>query len=139
MVRLLRLCVALVGVALLGVHAFKTTPNIAARINSDNYETVLGGTARKELDALSEDAKDYALARLDELVITTADRDSLHFDKEGNPFFIDTFLPPKDDGDMELGLAEAETEAQLSSSTDSARHRRAITDKKPEKVLSNGV
>jgi hypothetical protein len=113
MARLIRLCVALVGVALLGTHASKAPPHRATRINSDNYETALGGMASKERDALSKDAKDHALTRLDELVVTTADRDSLHFDRKGNPFLIDTFLPPKDNSDIELGFAEADTEAQL--------------------------
>jgi hypothetical protein len=104
------------------------------RVNSDNIYTVLGGNARKEFDKLSEQAKYTALTSLDEHIITVADEGELHFNERGNMYFVDKFVPP--DSDKELGLAEDIGGSRRGNGT--RRRRRAISDKPPDYITSNG-
>jgi hypothetical protein len=107
-------------------------PGRPQRIISGNLEAKLGGQARHEYDALTGPAKHAAAMAIDNMVVTEADQEHLHFNPEGRIFFADPGfgIPGYNGTDVLLGMEAAAAAADGT--------RRMISDQPPERVESNG-
>lgn len=130
----LLLAAAAVSAAPVNLHA----PQVAAtaadavaqdedrRLNSHNVRRKLKKRALDEFDLLDTLGKKRAMKVLDRMALLDSDSDKLHFEpRSGNIFIEDSFDLPAFNATL-----EAEQQQQ--------RQRRAISDAKPQRYLSNG-
>lgn len=100
------------------------TPGLT-RLTASNAGNVLHGAARSEWHGLSSNARHTAAGMLQQLFISEADADMVHFDRDGHIYMADKFE----------GLTTTESDDNIATGV---RRRRAFSDADPDAYAASG-